>query len=103
MYLHDPNSPNLKQAIASPQNVELMLKCSKSTNSRIKNLATLFLQDICGMKINESEVAGISSSDFAHSANSSEPTPNTSKTSDSISYTKKIKEKKVPRIVMNLN
>ncbi|XP_011502863.1 PREDICTED: armadillo repeat-containing protein 7-like [Ceratosolen solmsi marchali] len=58
MYL---NTPDTKNIIASRTNTERMLEFSKSTNSRIKNLADIFLQDLCGIKQNKQSTSTITS------------------------------------------
>jgi hypothetical protein len=57
------NTPNTKSLIASPTNTERMLQFSKSTNRRIKNLADIFLQDLCGIKVNQEPVATVTSNE----------------------------------------
>lgn len=103
IYLDDPNSPEIRQAIASPENVELMSKCTKSSNVRIKNLASVFLQDLCGIKISESQVTPETSTSTnpVILESTGEPTSQSSSAHEA-KDTKTAKDAKAPRIVMNL-
>lgn len=82
-----------------------MLKCSKSTNQRIKNLAIIFLQDLYGLKISGNQITITNSSTSSISVpseSSCEPGPSTSSACENKSAINKKKDTKVPRIVMNL-
>jgi hypothetical protein len=50
------DTPNSRQEITSQENINRMLELSKNTNRRIKNLADIFLEDLCNIHVPEEPV-----------------------------------------------
>ncbi|KAJ8680587.1 hypothetical protein QAD02_016374 [Eretmocerus hayati] len=84
-YLDRPES---RGKISSPENVKIMLEHAKSPNRRIKNLANIFLHDLCGLRVNQQ-----SSNQQPQSSKSSTQVSSASSKSNKISLDKNIAAK----------